>query len=79
MKSTIVATCVALVAGVVIGRATIASPANMASSGFETVGVSSASTGASVSRSFAAAADASSDLGYGTSGITDWTRNFFWQ
>jgi hypothetical protein len=79
MKSTIVAACLALVAGVVIGRATIASPADMAPISFETVSLSAAGAGASTSRSIAAAADASSDLGYGTSGITDWTRNFFWQ
>ena len=70
MNRTIVATCLALVAGVVIGRATIASTADTAPRSFEI---------ASVTPSFAAAAAASREFGYGTSGITDWTRNFFWQ
>jgi hypothetical protein len=70
MKSTVVAICLALVTGVVIGRATIASTADMAPRSFET---------ASVTPSFAAAAEASREFGYGTSGATDWTRNFFWQ
>jgi hypothetical protein len=79
MKSTIVATCLALVAGVVIGRATVASTADMTPSSFETVRVSPGGAGAPEIRSIATAADASSDFGYGTSGVTDWTRNFFWQ
>jgi hypothetical protein len=72
MKSTIIAACLGLVAGVAMGHATITSSFDMSPSKSNVFSVSGTAN-------IAAAAETSSDLGYGASGITDWTRNSFWQ